>query len=344
MTLARRGEQRDGDDAVAGSLQRHANDLYDDARLMPMLRQLIRTSCTLGEAIGGSISLVDGDAGRYTKVAEYGTACELGQSFPLHEGITGKVVETRAPVVLGSYRELASGHLKAGHPAWSGAVAAVPIWWRADIVAVNVIFAGVARGYSVTEIDDLELVTQVVAPGLITAVDREYPERSALRRRPALVRPEAATSTGPAVASVNDIVAGLIEMTARATGEPSTPATNVALRVVGDADTPRLLFRPDDAVPGTDRHEPWRELVDDASGIVAVPVEDTAPVRATSPLSEREQQVASLLGQGLSDRGIATELFLSPKTVEKHVSAVLRKTGTTSRTAAVVTCLQHGWL
>ncbi|KRE60987.1 LuxR C-terminal-related transcriptional regulator [Nostocoides sp. Soil756] len=341
MALSYRGDGHDDDD-VAGSLLRHANDLYDDSRLMPMLRQLIRTSCRLGEAIGGSISLVDGDAGRYTKVAEYGTACELGQSFPLHEGITGKVVESRAPVVLGSYRELASGHLKAGHPAWSGSVAAIPIWWRADIVAVNVIFAGVARGYSVTEIDDLELVTQVVAPGLITAVDREYPERAALRRRPAIQRADPGAASGTAVASVNDIIAGLIEMTSRAVGEEAAP-TNVSLRVLGDADTPRLLFRPEDA--GERRSEgPWRELVDDESGVVAVAACDSEPGRSDSLLSSREQQVASLLGQGLSDRAIAAELFLSPKTVEKHVSAVLRKTGTTSRTAAVVTCLQHGWL
>lgn len=342
MTLSHPGDGHDDD--VAGSLLRHANDLYDDSRLMPMLRQLIRTSCRLGDAIGGSISLVDGDAGQYTKVAEYGTACELGQSFPLHEGITGKVVESRAPVVLGSYRELASGHLKAGHPAWSGAVAAIPIWWRADIVAVNVIFAGVARGYSVTEIDDLELVTQVVAPGLITAVDREYPERAALRRRPGVQRADPGVASGPAVASVNDIIAGLIEMTSRAVGE-EPPPTNVSLRVVGDADSPRLLFRPEDAGQRmSEAGGPWRELVDDESGVVAVVARDSAPGRPDSLLSSREQQVASLLGQGLSDRAIAAELFLSPKTVEKHVSAVLRKTGTTSRTAAVVTCLQHGWL
>lgn len=51
-----------------------------------------------------------------------------------------------------------------------------------------------------------------------------------------------------------------------------------------------------------------------------------------------------LLGQGLSDRAIADTLLISPKTAEKHVGAVLRKTGATSRTAAVVRALEHGWL
>lgn len=41
---------------------------------------------------------------------------------------------------------------------------------------------------------------------------------------------------------------------------------------------------------------------------------------------------------------MAEELLISPKTVEKHVGAVLRKTGTASRTAAVMCALERGWL
>jgi DNA-binding NarL/FixJ family response regulator len=41
---------------------------------------------------------------------------------------------------------------------------------------------------------------------------------------------------------------------------------------------------------------------------------------------------------------VAKALAISPKTVEKHVGALLRKTGTTSRTAAVVRALGRGWL
>ena len=41
---------------------------------------------------------------------------------------------------------------------------------------------------------------------------------------------------------------------------------------------------------------------------------------------------------------MATRLGISPKTVEKHVGAVLRKTGTPGRTAAVVHALDQGWL
>ena len=235
MTLT---HQRDGwPSATNGSLASHATALYDDDRLMPMLRQLIRTTCGLGDAVGGSISLVDRAAGVYTKVAEMGTSCRLGQSFPINEGVTGAVLDRRGPVILGSYREIGSGHLTAGHPAWDGAVAAIPIWWRADIVAVNVIFAGVARGFSVREIDDLELVSQVVAPGLITAVDREFPERAPSRPRGAPEVPVPTQGFGSAegaVETVNGIVAHLISLTQQATGALDIASTGLELKVMGD--------------------------------------------------------------------------------------------------------------
>ena len=52
-----------------------------------------------------------------------------------------------------------------------------------------------------------------------------------------------------------------------------------------------------------------------------------------SALSPRELEVAELATAGLTNREIGRELFLSAKTVEKHVSAVLRKLGLRSRAA-----------
>jgi DNA-binding NarL/FixJ family response regulator len=43
--------------------------------------------------------------------------------------------------------------------------------------------------------------------------------------------------------------------------------------------------------------------------------------------------VARLVEKGLPDKQIATMLGISVKTVEKHVGAVLRKTGSANRTA-----------
>ncbi|HZZ46695.1 MAG TPA: response regulator [Pseudonocardia sp.] len=50
-------------------------------------------------------------------------------------------------------------------------------------------------------------------------------------------------------------------------------------------------------------------------------------------LTAREHEVRGLVERGLRDKQIATELGISVKTVEKHVGAVLRKTGSSNRTA-----------
>jgi DNA-binding CsgD family transcriptional regulator len=63
-----------------------------------------------------------------------------------------------------------------------------------------------------------------------------------------------------------------------------------------------------------------------------------------SPLTRREREVLALLADGLTDREVGARLVISPKTVEKHVGAVLRKTASPSRTAAVVQALDRGWL
>lgn len=51
-------------------------------------------------------------------------------------------------------------------------------------------------------------------------------------------------------------------------------------------------------------------------------------------LSAREQEVLRLLAEGMTDREIANALAISPRTVESHVSSVLRKLGVRNRAEA----------
>jgi DNA-binding NarL/FixJ family response regulator len=51
----------------------------------------------------------------------------------------------------------------------------------------------------------------------------------------------------------------------------------------------------------------------------------------TDPLTAREGEVADMVAQGMSNRQIAQELYLSERTIEHHVSKILRKLGLSSR-------------
>ncbi|MEV4423206.1 helix-turn-helix transcriptional regulator, partial [Patulibacter sp. NPDC049589] len=68
------------------------------------------------------------------------------------------------------------------------------------------------------------------------------------------------------------------------------------------------------------------------------------PYAMPTPFTAREAEVLELLRQGLTYREMASRLGLSAKTVEKHVAAIMRKTGTSNRTAAVVTALDNDWV
>jgi len=59
---------------------------------------------------------------------------------------------------------------------------------------------------------------------------------------------------------------------------------------------------------------------------------DHAPL--DSPLSEREQEVLSLIATGSTNKEIAVHLHLSPHTVKEHTSAIYRKLGVRNRAEA----------
>jgi DNA-binding NarL/FixJ family response regulator len=61
-----------------------------------------------------------------------------------------------------------------------------------------------------------------------------------------------------------------------------------------------------------------------------------------SSLTEREREVVRLAASGERNRDIAKTLFLSPKTVERHVTNALRKVGARNRTELVALLADQG--
>ena len=65
------------------------------------------------------------------------------------------------------------------------------------------------------------------------------------------------------------------------------------------------------------------------------------PAEVPGPLSAREIEVLRLVAAGKTNHAIATELFVSERTVHRHVSNIFDKLGVRSRTAAASYAIQH---
>jgi HD-GYP domain-containing protein (c-di-GMP phosphodiesterase class II)/DNA-binding CsgD family transcriptional regulator len=61
-------------------------------------------------------------------------------------------------------------------------------------------------------------------------------------------------------------------------------------------------------------------------------------------LSDREVEVLRLLARGLSNRAIAGNLHISPRTAEHHVQHIYTKIGASTRAAAAMFAMEHGLL
>ena len=67
----------------------------------------------------------------------------------------------------------------------------------------------------------------------------------------------------------------------------------------------------------------------------------SAPVALPAGLTEREVEVLRLLAEGRTNKEIAAQLYLSAKTVSRHLSNIFTKIGVSSRAAATAFAYQH---
>ena len=78
-------------------------------------------------------------------------------------------------------------------------------------------------------------------------------------------------------------------------------------------------------------------------GFTQLPARPRASTRDNpSGLTNRQLDVAKLVARGLTNAEIAERLFISPKTTDHHVSAVLTKLGMPNRRAVVKRATELG--
>ena len=66
-----------------------------------------------------------------------------------------------------------------------------------------------------------------------------------------------------------------------------------------------------------------------------------SPPAWPADLTDREVEVLRLIARGRSNREVAERLFISTKTVGRHVENVYAKIGVSSRAAAALFAMEH---
>jgi DNA-binding NarL/FixJ family response regulator len=97
------------------------------------------------------------------------------------------------------------------------------------------------------------------------------------------------------------------------------------------------------------KDSPWSEIVDSIRAVHAglkrvsrAAAEALVDHAHTTSLTEREQEVLTLIVDGRSNKEIGASLGITESTVKAHVNTILGKLGVSDRTQAVTAALQRG--
>ncbi|MBE0009735.1 MULTISPECIES: GAF domain-containing protein [unclassified Arthrobacter] len=214
-----------------------ARDFAGRFDLQPLLERILGHAVTLLGCGSGSISLVNESHGTYSKKVDFGVGCQEGQTFPLQEGVTGRVVRSRSTVILRRYSEVDGGHIAPDDPRWNCAVIGVPILWEERVIGTCTIFAA-DPDREFTD-DDAGLAELFASQAAIALTNSQLHTRASVRAREAAIAAERERAVRDVHEAVGRSLAALLlslddaERAVRDDG--SEPA--VAVRHIGTART-----------------------------------------------------------------------------------------------------------
>ena len=166
--------------ARAAALDAIAGDLAGELMLTPLLERILKRCTELVGCDAGSICSIDEAAGVYRKEADIGVRCQVGQVFPLSEGMTGAVVERRGPVWFDRYDEVPGGHISPEERQTLRSVIGVPLEWRGRIIGVCVVFSrDDDRRFTHDDADVMRIFARHAALALANATIHEAAEERA---------------------------------------------------------------------------------------------------------------------------------------------------------------------
>jgi HD-GYP domain-containing protein (c-di-GMP phosphodiesterase class II) len=219
---------------------------------------------------------------------------------------------------------------------------------------------GAARLAGLDDLDDLRvaaLLHDVGRAGVVSSIwDRPGPLGAADRERVRL-HPhwtERVLSSTPVLAPLAALAAAHHE---RLDGSGYHRAARAAdlprgARLIAAADVLAAMTEDRPHRPAHSRDEAARMVQDEAVAgrldpEMAAAVIEAAGVRRPrtawpNDLTDREVDVLRLTARGLSNKAIASALFVSPRTVQNHLAAVYDKTGRRTRAGAAVFAVEHG--
>jgi DNA-binding NarL/FixJ family response regulator len=157
------------------------------------------------------------------------------------------------------------------------------------------------------------------------------------------------TAVGQAAIAVHTARRIAREHAARAAAEARLAEHGRLLRALADEVAPTLeslssiARRVEEAARLDPRLEAAPEPIPRASPASEAPARAASvPEVAGLPLTRRETEVLGLLAQGLNNREIAGVMWLSDRTVERHITSLYRKIGVARRSEATAFALRHG--